>query len=324
MKRSFLIVCIFITVSCGLYSNGSVRLNIFTQDTINYVSQFAEANESCFKCHSLRKYEYTDEATGQQERGLMLPWMIILRQQFYESNHKSFKCTECHSHDFEIYPHPEEIKSEYHFHCLDCHGGDPAYAAFKFEEIDAEYSKSVHFSLEEKGFTCWNCHDPHVNKLMARNSKNFEEIIAYDNNICLDCHADNYEFSSFSDSIRVNLRKSHKWLPNQTIHLKAVRCIDCHNTISEKVLVSHLIVPGGEAVRDCNKCHSDKATAMTSLLAIWSRDDDSKEFNNDSVLDALSIIGPGRNRMISWLSTILFASVILIIGIHLLFRIIKR
>jgi len=318
--RSLLLISFLFAASSlfGAFSGSNI------QDTIRYASPFAEANEACFKCHSLRRFEYTDEVSGKQKRGLMLPLMILGKQQFYESNHKNFSCTDCHSHDFAIYPHPEELKTELHFHCLDCHGGDPSYAVFKFEEIDAEYRKSVHFSLEEKGFTCWNCHDPHSYRLMARNSKNIQETVLYDNTICLDCHSDNFRFRSFSDRPKINFKKSHKWLPNRVTHLKSLRCIDCHTRINENILVSHLIVPGDEAVRDCNKCHSDKPVAMNTLLMIRSKDDDFKEFNNASVLAALKIIGSGRNRFLNNLSLIILASVAGIIAIHILFRIIRK
>jgi len=195
---------------------------------------------------------------------------------------------------------------------------------FKFEEIDAEYRKSVHVRLEEKGFTCWNCHDPHSYRLVARNSKKLKETVLYDNAICLDCHSDYNRFQLFSDREKVNLNRRHKWLPNQGTHFKSVRCIDCHTKINENLLVSHLVMPEEEAVRDCRKCHSGKPAAMTSLMKIQLEDESLKEFNDDAFLSALNIIGVNRNEYLDTLSLVLFAAVMAIIGIHILFRVIRK
>ena len=35
------------------------------------------------------------------------------------------------------------------YNCLDCHGGDEKFAKFKFEKIESDYKKSVHFKLED-------------------------------------------------------------------------------------------------------------------------------------------------------------------------------
>jgi len=312
--------------SCGSVSSyGSIRKNdLFQQDTSSYVSPFAEANEGCFKCHSLKRFEYTDEVSGQQKRGLMLPWMILGKQQFYESNHKSFICTDCHSHDFGTYPHPEELKSELHFHCLDCHGGDPAYAKFKFEEIEYEYRKSVHYGLEEKGFTCWNCHDPHSYRLVARISKSLTEIVTYDNSICLNCHSNRKTFELFSDHDMVNFKRIHKWLPRQKVHFKSVRCVECHATLGRNILVPHYIVSSDNAVRECMECHSDKPVAMSSLLRNYSNFESAEPLIDEAGLSGIKIIGPNRYRLIDNLSLKIFTALLAIIGIHILIRIIRK
>ncbi len=301
----FLILLLFVVSS----SYGAAKVDQI-QDSVRYVSPFAEDNENCFKCHAQKKFEYTDELSGEQRKSRLLSGMIHNRQQFYESNHKSFSCNDCHSRDFNMYPHPEEVKSELHFHCLDCHGGDPAYSKFKFEEIDAEYRKSVHYKLEEEGFSCWKCHDPHSYRLMARNSKNIQETVAYDNNICLDCHTD--------------IKKKHKWLPHRDTHFANVRCIECHAYNNDNLLVSHLILSDNEPVRDCGKCHSDNPVAMASILMLRSGDDDFKNFNNDALISALNIVGKERSSIINNLTLILFISITGIIGVHILFRVIRK
>ncbi len=86
-------------------------------------------------------------------------------------------------------------------------------SSFNFEEIEAEYQESTHFKLEEEGFTCWKCHDPHSYKINIRNSKNLKETILYDNTICLNCHSDFSRFQLLSDREEINILEKHDWLP---------------------------------------------------------------------------------------------------------------
>ncbi len=305
-------------------SNAYENKRTFLQDTTLYVSPFREENERCFKCHTQKRYEYLDKTSGQGLKGVMHPGGILSREKFYASNHKSFSCTDCHSSQFAGFPHPEELKTELHFNCLDCHGDDAAYAVFKFEEIDMEFRKSVHFRLEDKGFNCWQCHDPHSYRLSFRNSKNLKETVLYDNAICLDCHADYDRFKLFSDREKINLNRVHKWLPHEATHFKSVRCIDCHTKVNENILVPHFVMPEEAAIRDCRKCHTGNAATMTSLLKIKSMDQGSQEFNNDIFVNGLNIIGAARNKYLDKLILTIFAAVMAIIGIHMLFRMIRK
>jgi hypothetical protein len=292
------------------------------QDTARYISPFDKENEYCFKCHSVKKYEFTDEA-GKIMKGVMQQEKILVRDSFYSSNHKSFSCTDCHSSQFREFPHPEKLKNEPQFNCMDCHGGDPSFAVFNFEGIDAEYRKSVHYDLEDKGFSCWQCHDPHSYRLTARYSEDLKETVKYDNASCLNCHADYKKFNKYSNSDKIKLSKVHKWLPNQSTHFKNVRCIDCHAKASKEILVPHNILPEEEALRNCSKCHSMDTEAMSSLLL--KRLDNNNRSENDNVfLKGLSIIGPNRNNHLDKLIMTVFGVLILVIGIHVLFRIIWK
>jgi hypothetical protein len=294
------------------------------QGTVKYASPFAKENEGCFKCHSLKKYQYSDEASGKIMKGVIDPDGILSIDSFYSSNHKSFSCTDCHSSQFQEFPHSEELKNEPQFNCLDCHGGDPSYAVFNFEEIDTEFRRSVHFRLEDKGFTCWECHDPHSYKLTARHSEDLKETVLYDNAICLDCHGHYNRFRLYSDREKINLKKVHKWLPHQSTHFNSVRCIDCHTKANEKLLVPHYVMPEEAALRDCKKCHTGDAEAMTSLLMIKTDGKSNQDFNNDAVVNGLSLIGPNRNKLLNNLLLIFFTAVIAIIGIHIIFRVIIK
>ncbi len=290
------------------------------QDTITYKSPFYADNERCFKCHGQNVYEYTNENLGRQVKALMFPERIVERNKFYKSNHKSFSCTDCHSSDYSKFPHPGELRMEQMYNCIDCHGGDEKFARFHFEEIEVEYQKSVHFKLEEGGFTCWKCHGPHDYKISIRNSTNLKETILYDNNICLNCHANFSHFELLSEREEINILKKHDWLPNQASHFKNVRCIECHSEINDTVLVSHLINPKEKAVKRCNECHSQNSLLMSTLYKFESKEQRKDGFFNGIILNQSYVIGANRNEYLNVVSLGIFGIVIIIIGAHIFFR----
>lgn len=294
------------------------------QDTISFLSPFHDDNERCFKCHGQSKYEYTNESLDRQINGLMCSDRIMDRRGFYSSNHKNFSCTDCHSEEYTKFPHAGELRMELQYNCLDCHGGDEAFARFNFEEIDAEYRKSVHFKLEDEGYTCWKCHDPHSYKISIRNSENLTETILYDNNICLNCHSDFSNFQLVSDREEINVLEKHEWLPNQEQHFRNVRCIECHTKVTDSVLVSHFIVPKEEAVKRCNECHSKNSLLMASLYKFQSKEQRRDGFFNGVILNESYVIGANRNEYLIILSLVILGIVLLIIGGHIFFRVIKK
>ena len=137
---------------------------------------------------------------------------IVKREDFYKSNHKSFSCTDCHSEEYAKFPHSGELRMEQKYNCIDCHGGDEKFAKYHFEEIEAEYQQSTHFKLEEEGFSCWKCHNPHSYKISVRNSDNLKETIPYDNAICLNCHSNFNHFQLLTDREEINIIQKHDWL----------------------------------------------------------------------------------------------------------------
>jgi hypothetical protein len=297
--------------------NGRLPLN---QDTSTFVSPFYGENERCFKCHGQSIYEYTNENLGRQVKALMFSERVISRNKFYDSNHKNFSCTDCHSVDYTTFPHPGELRMEQQYNCIDCHGGDDKFAKFNFEAIEADYQASVHFKLEEGGFTCWKCHNPHNYKISARNSSNMKETVLYDNNICLNCHANFSNFQLLTDRDEINILAKHDWLPNQGSHFKSVRCIECHSEVNNNVLVSHLINPMGKAVKKCNECHSQNSLLMASLYKFESKEQRKDGFFNGIILNESYVIGANRNEYLNIFSLIIFGILILIIGGHIFFR----
>jgi len=307
-------------------SAGLFRLNsnsVMVQDTTSFVSPYEEENNHCFKCHGQGRYEYTNENLGQQIKSIMCSDRIVLKEEFYESNHKSFSCTDCHSSEYVNFPHAGELRMEPKLNCIDCHGGDEAYAQYHFEEIESEYTQSTHYKLEEYGFSCWKCHDPHSYKIKVRSSSNVRETILYDNTICLKCHSDFNRFQLMSDKEEINIIKKHDWLPNQAAHFASVRCIECHTKINNDIAVAHIIRPKEEAVRLCNECHSKNSLLMASLYKFESKEQRRDGFFNGIILNESYVIGANRNEYLNLLSIIMFFGVVGVIGTHIFFRIIK-
>ena len=290
-------------------------------DTISFVSPFEAANNRCFRCHGQEKYEYTNETLKRQIKDIMCSERIIRKKDFYSSNHRSFNCTDCHSEEYAKFPHAGELRMEQKFTCLDCHGGDVKFAKYHFEEIDSEYLKSTHYKMENDGFSCWKCHNPHTYKISVRNSSNLKETIAYDNAICLNCHSDYGRFQLLSNRAEIDIIKEHDWLPNQASHFANVRCIECHTKINNNIPVSHQIRPKEEAVKLCNECHSQNSILMASLYKFESKAQRRDGFFNGIILNASYVIGANRNEYLNILSLIIFAVVLIVVVVHVALRI---
>jgi predicted CXXCH cytochrome family protein len=293
-------------------------------DSIVYNSPFYEANERCFKCHGQKQYEFANETQGRNVRALMFPERIIDRDKFYHANHKNFSCTDCHSEEYTTFPHDGKLRMEQMYNCIDCHGNDEKFARYKFEEIDSQYQKSIHFKLEDAGFTCWECHDPHTYKISDRNNENIKETILYDNNICLGCHSNFDHFQLLTDREEINIIRTHDWLPNQAVHFQNVRCIECHTQISYDILVSHLIQSKDNAVKKCNECHSQNSILMATLYKFQSKEQRRSGFLNGIILNESYVIGANRNKFLNIISLVILFTTIGIICIHILFRIRKN
>ena len=285
-------------------------------------SIYYEDNEACFKCHGQEFYTLEDIETGISRKRTMCANYIVDRDDFYQSNHWSFACTDCHSWEFTNFPHPTADRLQDHFSCLDCHGYDEAYAHFHFEEIDEEYTKSTHAEIE--GFSCWDCHDPHSYAVSVRTSTNIRATILTDNNICLTCHANYSNFQLLSDLDEVDVVESHEWLPNQVAHFGGVRCIECHTAINDSILVAHTILPKEQAVRKCTECHSSDSRLMATLYKFESRERRKDGFINGVIVNNSYVIGATRNYFLNVASVLIFGGLILVLLVHIFFRIKMR
>ncbi len=320
--RLTLLSGIFYLTFSPLQGNPSGKPEIAAlQDSSVFVSQFDSLNNRCFKCHGQQKYEYTNATSGRQIKENMCSERIIHRNDFYSSNHRSFSCTDCHSEEYTKFPHSGELRMEQKYNCIDCHGGDEKFAKYHFEEIESEFQKSTHYKIDNEGFTCWKCHDPHTYKISVRNSSNIKATIAYDNSICLNCHSDYSRFQLLSNKDEIDIMQKHDWLPNQAAHFANVRCIECHTKTNDSIPVPHLILPKENAVRLCNECHSKNSILMASLYKYESKAQRRDGFFNGIILNSSYVIGANRNEYLNILSLIIFVVVIAVIAFHVVLRI---
>jgi len=289
------------------------------------VFENAAYNHQCFKCHGQKTYHYFNEGLDKDVKDRMNPYFIVDSVKFYQSNHASFMCTDCHSPEYENFPHDGALRMEQQFACMDCHGGDDTYAQYQFERIEAEFQESVHSTKHSDDFTCWMCHNPHEYKINARNNKNINEVIVYDNNICLSCHADIDKYQLLSDGTNPNVLVTHDWLPNQKLHFSKVRCIECHTEIDREMLIAHKVLPKEKAVKRCVECHSQNSLLMATLYkfqAVEKRNE--LGFFNAAILSDHYIIGANRNYYLNVASLIFFGLVLIGIAIHATLRIITK
>lgn len=284
------------------------------------VNDYVDDNESCLRCHGEMKFVLEDPNTGRSTHERMYSERIQDREAFYTSVHKAFACTDCHSYDYNTFPHSIETRLEEQFLCMDCHGYDETFAQYHFEDIEVEFQESIH-NIDE--FTCWSCHDPHSYKAFMRNADDLQEAILYDNNMCLRCHADFSRFAMLSDREEIVVVESHDWLPNQAAHFAKVRCIECHTEINDSILIAHKILPKTEAVKNCTECHSKDSRLMHTLYKFERLEARKGGFANSIMINNSYVIGANQNVLLNRLSLLVFGATLLVILFHTYLRVKK-
>jgi len=321
MKNQALNLRLFIVVLIISFWNPNIG---YSQDYPNISTENIEENEKCFKCHGHSKYSYFNAELDREIRKSMYQELLIEPKDYYKSNHRNFICTDCHSYEYETFPHPGELRMEVKFTCIDCHGGDEDYAHFKFEEIEDEFLKSIHSSVYDEAFSCWMCHDPHEYHISARTEELIKHTISYDNAICLSCHADIDKYQLLTEKENPNIIDKHDWLPNQALHFSSVRCIECHAEVNE-ILVAHNILSKDHAVKNCVECHSSDSRLMTSLYKHAVSEAKAKGgFVNSVILNEAYVIGANRNYYLNVISIIGFIIVFGVVALHAVLRIIFK
>lgn len=282
-------------------------------------------NDHCLNCHAHNYFNYENTVEKKQVKHKMEPGMKIDTILFYQSNHKNFKCTDCHSEDFGVWPHAAEVRMEAKMNCIDCHGGDEQYAKFQFEKIEQEFALSTHATKHSEEFNCWSCHEPHTYKINARNDSIITDIITYDNNICLSCHNNINKYELISDTIKSNIISRHDWLPNQARHFLHVRCIECHAHVQDSLLVAHNVQPKEKAVQLCQECHSKNSILMNSLYQYQLKTKATGYgFDNEVILNSSYVIGANRNIYLNKISITVFLLTLAGIFIHTILRILIK
>lgn len=311
-----ILTAVFLTMGVTLMAQTTDSTKI--KASYHEVNFFVEDNEACFRCHGENKYTLEDAEGEKAVTKRMGNSMIVDRDMFYTSVHKSFSCTDCHSYDFMEFPHSLESRFEENLMCMDCHGYDETYAQYHFEGIEEEFANSAH---NREGFNCWSCHDPHAYKAFMRNADDLEEAILYDNNMCLRCHADFDEFSMLTERAEIILVESHDWLPNQAAHFANMRCIECHTEINDSIFIAHQILPKENAVKKCTECHSRDSRLMHTLYKFESAESRKGGFVNSIIVKNSYVIGANQNVWLNRLSLLVFGATLLVIGFHIYLRI---
>ncbi len=280
-------------------------------------------NSQCLKCHGQVFYEYHNEWTDQIDRKPLNPFHHIDSVKLHTSVHKMFACIDCHSMEYETFPHSGELRLEEKYQCMDCHGGDETFAKFNFEGIEASFMESVHYKASDERFNCWMCHNAHGYELALREDKPIVEVVNISNSMCLSCHDNKFKYGLLSNEEPKKVAEIHAWLPHQARHFEKVRCVDCHTKVQSDILVAHNILPKEEALKNCVECHSANSVLMESLYAHRAKESRIESgFVNAIILNEGYIIGANRNRTLNFVSIGIFGFVVLGLLIHLILRLI--
>ena len=169
------------------------------------------------------------------------------------------------------------------------------------------------------------CHSPHTNRLVASSQKySIVDIVAFDNGMCLSCHGNGNRYQTLVEHSQPNLEQVHSWLPNQSLHFKNVRCIECHTSRNDTMMVAHKILPKEEAVRRCAECHSTNSLLQDKLYKYLSVEARSENGIKSAITNKSYVIGKNNYKMLNILSFIILGLVLTGISFHTLLRIIKR
>lgn len=277
----------------------------------------------CLKCHAQHSFSFFNELMERDEKRLMNPYYVMDTVAIRAGVHQVFDCTDCHSFEYSTYPHNANLKLEPLNGCLDCHGGDEAYASYQFERINEEVQKSIHYQLHGDEFACSKCHDQHSYKPIARNSSSVKEIVAYSNNMCLSCHNDMSRYQMVAGKEKPELVQVHSWLPNQKLHFDNVRCIECHTQVTDSLMVSHNILPKAEALRTCTGCHSGSSKLKASLYKYENIQSRGEGIWGSVISNESYVIGTQQVPFLQTLSIIILILVLGAIAVHTFFRILK-
>lgn len=277
---------------------------VSTGDTVEY----------CLRCHGM-------QSMGQIESLGRIRSLSVDAQAFAESVHGAKSCTFCHF-GFGEFPHPQRAVARRKPQCSSCHRGD-RYESWGFPGVKEEFDASVHKATLGDQFTCFACHNPHTFE-PSRENRSIPMTVSYSNAICMQCHQDRERMVTKFAIATAPLEATHAFLPNREAHWRTVRCIDCHTAENQR-MVSHHILPKGDAVRNCVECHSKESRLMSKLYVHRVEEErQTAGFLNSVVLNDAYVVGMTRNQYLDAASIGL--AIITLIGIllHALGRYLAR
>jgi len=236
---------------------------------------------------------------------------------YYNASHWDFKCIDCHSVEYEVFPHDGELRMEEKYTCLDCHEEDKDFPEYRFEEVVENYELSIHSRKHYDDFSCWSCHDAHGYKVKFRKTSDLLGVIKYDNAICLNCHSNKDNYQLLKDTVMPDITAAHEWLTNRELHFKKVRCIECHAEKHNSILIPHNILPAAESVKACVDCHSENSILLSTLYKFPAAENRSKGgFINNKILAESYVIGATKSKVLNVVSIAIILITFLGIIIH--------
>ena len=278
-------------------------------------------NYNCLRCHGQAVYSSFSLDGTKHMKQPMPQSHVISAMKYQNAIHGSLKCIDCHSEGYSTTPHPADLKFEPLYTCTDCHDGKKKFAKYHLDSIIAGSERSFHEKAMPKTFTCWKCHNPHTYVTAFSEQTNLKSAITVSNSTCLNCHTNPVNYSRVSDKSPKDMLKSHDWLTYPELHLKNIRCVDCHAKLISSTFTPHEILPIGKAVRECTACHSQKSILSNSLLRTKKGNDNFLNFSNNKSLEYAFIMGANRSITLNIISALLFIFALFIIFVHLFFLI---
>lgn len=264
------------------------------------VEKVKQANAQCFSCHTRAALIYPPRQDMDMEK---LKLLTVDPQAYDHSNHGGVDCKNCHGQGYVPFPHRPEARTQTS-QCSECH-------AQKVLRLEPQFDKSAHAKELPGKFTCQTCHDPHKYQV-AKKIGDPRDIVAQDNAMCVDCHSSDRAFHKLAkpDTERPDLDRIHDWLPNQQLHWKAVRCVDCHTPVStmKQLSLSHEILPKERSEKDCVSCHSTNSTLRTRLYRhLVDQEVQTAGFTNSVILRSAYVVGATRNTYLDMAGLALIA-----------------
>jgi len=192
-----------------------VLINIFS--FLNVKAQ--DANKKCYICHSQSTLSIKDSTFG------IIKNFYVDSVAYNKSHHAYLNCIDCHSQDFNTIPHSKTALSE-QLKCMDCHDEDLVIKGRKFDKINSDFKKSVHYRAFGNKLSCTFCHNPHTIQLKTSSLWKIRNTYPVEDQMCVECHDTEYKWFQ-GGSQRVDLKAIHSTIDNIK-DWQEKKCIDCH------------------------------------------------------------------------------------------------